>query len=40
MLTVPVDILIDETCNIEQVYYGRNTTDHMSLDEIFDFAKK
>ena len=40
MLTVPVDILIDETCSIEQVYYGRNTTDHMSLDEIFDFAKK
>ena len=40
MLTVPVDILIDETCNIEQVYYGRNTTDHVSLDEIFDFAKK
>ena len=39
MLTVPVDILVNEKNVVEQVYYGRSTTDHMSLDEIFKFAK-
>ena len=37
MTIVPVDVLINETGVIEKVYYGKNTTDHMSFDEIKTF---
>ena len=40
VLTVPVDILINENSVVEKVYYGRNTTDHMDINEILDFAKR
>ena len=38
MTIVPVDVLINETGVIEKVYYGKNTTDHMSFDEIKNFS--
>jgi peroxiredoxin len=38
MTIVPVDVLINETGVIEKVYYGKNTTDHMSFDEIKKFS--
>ena len=37
MTIVPVDVLINGTGVIEKVYYGKNTTDHMSFDEIKTF---
>ena len=38
MTIVPVDILINEKGIIEKVYYGKNTTDHLSFEEIRDFS--
>ncbi len=38
--TVPVDILINSNGKIEKVYYGKNTADHMSFEEIKDFSLK
>ena len=38
MTIVPVDVLINEAGIIEKVYYGKNTTDHMSFDEIKKFS--
>ena len=38
MTIVPVDVLINEAGIIEKVYYGKNTTDHMSFDEIKEFS--
>jgi peroxiredoxin len=40
MTTVPEDILIDEQGVIEKAYYGKNTTDHLSFEEILDFSSK
>ena len=37
---VPVDILLNENSVIENVYYGRNTTDHMSFEAILEFVNK
>ena len=37
--TIPVDILLDENGIIENVYYGNDTTDHLSFETILDFAK-
>jgi hypothetical protein len=38
MTIVPVDVLINDTGVIEKVYYGQNTTDHLSFDEIKEFS--
>ena len=38
MTIVPVDVLINEAGIIEKVYYGKNTTDHISFDEIKKFS--
>ena len=38
MTIVPVDVLINEAGVIEKVYYGQNTTDHLSFDEIKEFS--
>ena len=38
LLTVPVDILVNEKTIIEKVHYGRNTTDHMPIEDILSFA--
>ena len=38
MLTVPVDILVNEKGEIEKVYYGKNTGDHLSFDQIKQFS--
>ena len=38
MTIVPVDILINKKGVIEKVYYGQNTTDHLSFDEIKYFS--
>ena len=40
LTTVPVDILLNENSVIENVYYGRNTTDHMSFEAILEFVNK
>ena len=42
MLTIPVDILVNEKGNVENVYYGKNTCDHLSFNEIkqFSFGKE
>ena len=39
MLTVPVDILINEKGMVEHVYYGKTTADHMNFDDILAFAR-
>ena len=39
MTTVPVDILIDANGVVEKSYYGKNTTDHLSFDDILQFTK-
>ena len=39
MLTVPVDILINEKGVVERVYYGKTTADHMNFDDILGFAR-
>ncbi|MBM60629.1 MAG: hypothetical protein CMM79_03705 [Rhodospirillaceae bacterium] len=39
MLTVPVDILINEKGVVERVYYGKTTADHMNFDDILAFAR-
>ena len=36
--TIPVDILIDENGVISEVYYGKNTSDHLSFDKIKSFS--
>ena len=38
MRTVPVDILINEDGTIERAYYAKNTTDHLSFDEVKTFS--
>jgi len=38
MTIVPVDVLINKKGVIEKVYYGQNTTDHLSFDEIKYFS--
>ena len=38
MITVPVDILINTDGTIERVYYGKNTADHLSFEQIKKFA--
>ena len=38
LITIPVDILIKEDGIIEKVYYGRNTADHLSFEEIKRFS--
>ena len=40
LTTVPVDILLNENSVIENVHYGRNTTDHLSFEEILEFLNK
>ena len=40
MITIPVDILINEKGKIERVYYGKSTADHLSFEEIKIFALK
>ena len=39
MTTVPVDILIDANGVVEKSYYGKNTTDHLSFDDILQVTK-
>ena len=39
MRTVPVDILINADGTIETAYYAKNTTDHLSFDEVKTFSK-
>ena len=36
--TIPVDILIDKNGVISEVYYGNNTSDHLSFDRIKSFS--
>ena len=36
--TIPVDILIDKNGVIREVYYGKNTSDHLSFDKIKSFS--
>ena len=36
--TIPVDILIDKNGVISEVYYGKNTSDHLSFDKIKSFS--
>ena len=40
LTTIPVDILINTDGIIEKVYYGKNTADHLSFEEIKEFAIK
>tara|TARA_B110000014_G_scaffold253765_1_gene233538 strand:+ start:3185 stop:3715 length:531 start_codon:yes stop_codon:yes gene_type:complete len=39
LTTVPVDILLNEDGTISKAYYGNDTGDHLSFDEIKDFSK-
>ena len=38
MRTVPVDILINEDGTIEKAYYGKNTTDHLTFNDVKSFS--
>ena len=40
MFTVPVDVLLNEDGTVEKAYYGKNTTDHLSFQEILEFANQ
>jgi thioredoxin-dependent peroxiredoxin len=39
MYLVPADFLIDEEGIIQEAYYGKDISDHISLDSIRDFLK-
>ena len=40
LTTIPVDVLINTDGTIEKAYYGENTADHLSFEEIKDFTFK
>ena len=37
--TIPVDILIGKDGVVEEVYYAKDTSDHLSFDTVKEFSK-
>lgn len=37
---VPADFLLDEKGNVVDLWYGRDTSDHIPIERIYDFVNK